>query len=80
MFNRWSAVARGAACGLQITSRKAQRHYGIEFIDYFKFGKHPVGNLIICALTARMLCTNCIKWYISHVRVPIKLEADLLIR
>lgn len=81
MFNRWNAVARGAAYGIHITSRRleARKYYGIEFNDNFKFGKHPTGNLIICALTAKKLCTNCIKWYISYVGAPGRLEVNLVI-
>ncbi|KAL0633934.1 hypothetical protein Q9L58_007116 [Maublancomyces gigas] len=46
--NAWNAVARGAAYGIHITSRRleARKHYGIEFNDNFKFGEHPAGNLI----------------------------------
>lgn len=70
MLNRWSAVARGAAHGIHITSRKARRHYGTEFNDYFDFVEHPMSNLTVCGITGDNLCSHCMKWYINYVRIP----------
>lgn len=65
----WSAVARGAAHGIHISSRKARRHYGTRSDTVFVHGKHPIENLEICEFTGRRLCTNFMNWFINYVRI-----------
>ncbi|KAH0612446.1 uncharacterized protein H6S33_010498 [Morchella sextelata] len=62
----WSAVARGAAHGIHISSRKARRHYGTLVHAVFVHGKHPIENLEICEFTGRRLCTNVMNWFINY--------------
>lgn len=66
--NRWSAVARGAAVGLRISTRTSRRHYGTVCDVPFIHGKHPVGNLYKCPFTGIMYCANTMAWFINEVK------------
>ncbi|RPB14079.1 actin-like ATPase domain-containing protein [Morchella conica CCBAS932] len=64
--NAWSAVARGAAIGLRISTRTSRRHYGTVCDVPFIHGKHPVGNLYKCPFTGIMYCANTMAWFINE--------------
>ncbi|RPB17468.1 actin-like ATPase domain-containing protein [Morchella conica CCBAS932] len=62
----WSAVARGAAHGIHISSRKARRHYGTKILAAFIHGKHPIENMEICRYSGRQRCENVMDWFINY--------------
>lgn len=66
-MNRWSAVSRGAALGIRISSRKARRHYGVPCSVPFIHGVHPLKNLTYDRFTGQAMCDDCIEWFIEKV-------------
>ncbi|KAI5837493.1 hypothetical protein DFP73DRAFT_568263 [Morchella snyderi] len=65
-IHAWSAVARGAAHGIHISSRKARRNYGTKASVGFVHGKHPTRNLRICQFTGAQKCDNVMIWSIKY--------------
>lgn len=73
--NRWSAISRGAALGIRISSRKARRHYGVAASVPFIKGVHPEKTRSLNPYTGEARCINAIKWFIEKVgiinRIPM---------
>ncbi|KAI5843800.1 hypothetical protein DFP73DRAFT_550321 [Morchella snyderi] len=64
--NAWSAVARGAAIGIRISTRTSRRHYGTVCDLPFVHGKDPLSNLYQCPFTGIMYCANTMAWFINE--------------